>query len=463
MEQTLLWGPQPGAQTAFVESVAFEVLYGGAAGGGKTDALFGEGLRFVHIPGYRAIYFRRTYPELEGKGSGIIPRSHELLDGSGAHYDAQMHTWSFPSGATYAFAHLEHAHTVHNYRSAQFAYLAFDELTTFSEQQYVYMLSRCRTTAGVPARVRAGSNPGGVGHAWVRQRFVERLKPFEIRWFKRLGDDDVECAASDEHALSRQFIPARIYDNPTLLAADPGYIARLEALDAVDRARLLEGDWFVTNQGLVYGSFTEANIMAAQPARDVPLELAFDDGYMDPRALLLIQRTGTAVMVVGEIYHSQHLGETCIDELKDLCERLRLPLPRRAYGSHEALAFRHLLRREHMALPRRQAAPVVEGIKHLRSLVCDANGFRTLMVHRRCTHLLSEIREGYQYPSLGGDVPLDQDNHACDALRTWAWWRTRHEAVRSTKRDFYANPGAHAKNAKAGRERTPAEIEAMLR
>jgi hypothetical protein len=460
------WRPHPGAQARFHASDAFEVLYGGAAGGGKSEALFMEGLRYVHIPGYRAIYFRRSYPELEGQGSGIIARAHEVLDGIGGRYDAQKHLWHFPSGATYAFAHLEHDHTVHNYRSAQFAYLAFDELTTFSEQQYVYMLSRCRTTAGVPARVRAGSNPGGVGHAWVRQRFIERLKPYEVRWFKRLGDDDVECEASDRSALSRQFIPALVYDNPTLMAADPGYIARLEALDAVDRARLLEGDWFVTNQGLVFGTFSDENITDERPDRDQPLELAFDDGYMDPRALLLIQRSGTRVLVVAELYHSQHLGQTCIDELKELCKALRLPLPRRAYGSHEAVEFRQLLRRAGMALPRREAAPVEEGIKHLRSLVRDAQGVRTLLVHRRCTRLLYEIREGYQYPALGGDVPLDQDNHACDALRTWAWWRTRHEALRSARVDFFGKPEAHAKNAKhakAARTRTSAEIETMLR
>lgn len=423
------WKPHPGPQTVFHASSAFEVLYGGAAGGGKSESLFVEGLRYVGVPGYRAVYFRRTYPELEGKASGIISRSRELLHGTGARYDEQQHIWHFLSGATYGFAHLEHEHSVHQYRSAQFAYVAFDELTTFTESQYVYLLSRVRSVAGVPSRVRVASNPGGAGHTWVRRRFIEKLKPFETRWFKRDGDRDVECLSSDAAALSRQFIPARVGDNPTLLERDPGYLRRLLALDSVDRARLLDGDWFAVDSGLVYGNFTDGNLTDAEPDLARGVELAFDDGYIDPRAFLLIQRTGSGLLVFDELYHSQHLEETCIGELKRLCARHGVRLPDIAVGSHEAVKLRERFRR--VGIPARgDKVPLVESIKNLRGLICDSSGVRCLQVHRRCANLLSELRDGYRYDPRGGEEPLDRENHACDALRMWAWLRASHDVGR---------------------------------
>lgn len=421
---TMDWKSHPGPQERFHASPAFEVLYGGAAGGGKSDSLLIESLRYAHLPGYRGIIFRRSYPELEGKGSGIIPRSHELLDGSSARYDNLQHIWFFPNGGSLAFGVLEHLHSVHKYRSAQFAYIAFDELTTFLFQQYLYMFSRCRSIAGIPARVRAATNPGDIGHNWVRSRFIEKLKPFEIRYFKRDGDAEIETNADDPDALSRQFIPARVTDNPTLLAADPGYIQRLMALDAVDRERLLNGDWFAVDSGLVYRNFTDDNLTDEEPDPLREIELAYDDGYIDPRCFLLIQRTGASVLVFGELYHSHHLEETCISELLSVCEQLGVKPPALAIGSHEAVKLRARFRVANIPA-RGERVPLVESIKHLRTLFCDFNNVRSIRIHRRCANLLGELRGGYRYDPRGGEEPLDQDNHACDALRMWAWHRTR--------------------------------------
>jgi hypothetical protein len=423
----MMWTAHPGPQTNFLNSRADEVLYGGAAGGGKSEALLAEALRYTRVPGYRALLLRRSYPELEGKGSGLIPRSMELLKEK-AKYDRQRNIWTFPSGATLGFGHLEHASSVFIYHSAQFAYIGFDELTTFLESQYLYMLSRCRSVAGVPARVRAASNPGGIGHTWVRRRFIEKLKAGERRWFKRDGDLDVETVATDPDALSRQFIPARVYDNPTLLERDPGYIRRLKALDPIDRQRLLDGDWWVANSGTVYGEFTDDNLTDQEPDPARPIELGFDDGYIDPRALLLIQRSGTQVLVFDELYHTHHLGEVCIAEIVELCKRRGLPAPELAVGSPEAVEFRQYLRRAEI-VARSEKTPIVEGIKVVRRLISDSQGVRSLKVHRRCRHLLNEIQGGYQYPSLDAnrdsEQPLDQDNHAVDALRYWVWMRAR--------------------------------------
>ena len=193
--------PAPGAAAAFLISPADELLYGGAAGGGKSDALLAEAVPDLDKPGFHALLLRRTYPELEGKGSGLIPRAEELWSSLGGRFDRHKLLWTFPSGATVGFGHLEHPSSVYAYHSAQFAYIAFDELTTFLESQYLYMLSRLRSPAGIRARVRAASNPGGIGHAWVRRRFIEKLRPGEIRWFRRASSGEVAAPPLQDASL----------------------------------------------------------------------------------------------------------------------------------------------------------------------------------------------------------------------------------------------------------------------
>jgi hypothetical protein len=219
-----------------------------------------------------------------------------------------------------------------------------------------------------------------------------------------------------------------VFDNPTLLAKDPGYIRRLKALDPVDRARLLEGDWFMANSGTVYRDFDDHNITDDEPTKDQPIELAFDDGYQDPRVILFIQRTGTEVLIFDELYHSHHLGETCVAEVVERCNAKGWPLPQLAVGSPEAIDLRERFRRANIAT-RHDKTPFVEGIKQVRRLVKDSNNYRTLKVHRRCINFLGEIQGGYQYPAGAtthdNEEPLDQDNHAMDALRYWVWVRAR--------------------------------------
>jgi predicted phage terminase large subunit-like protein len=232
-----------------MSSSAFEVLYGGQAGGGKSEALLVEGLRYVHVAGYRGIIFRRTFPELR---QSLIPRSHELYPRLGGAYWVHENVWRFPAGATVHFGHMEGKASHYLYQSAEFAYIGFDELTSFLEEQYLYLFSRARSTVGVPVRVRSATNPGGVGHEWVKARFIDKLVPGEISWFRRIGDVDTEVEASDLKALARQFIPATVYDNPQLMGADPLYVERLKALPLVERERLLQGNWDISPKGNVF-------------------------------------------------------------------------------------------------------------------------------------------------------------------------------------------------------------------
>lgn len=236
------WQPLPRQRMA-LESLADETLYGGAAGGGKSDLILAA-LRLNHVS---AVVFRRTYPQLE---DSVIPRSREIF-GDPRCYNAGKHTWTFRDGCRIAFRHLEQGDSVYDHQSAQYDGVAFDELTQFLESQYVYMLSRLRSTRpGQRCRVIAGTNPGGEGNDWVIHRWRPWLdpsyagikaKPGELRWFARDGEGkDAEVPEGTANATSRTFIPARLADNPYLPEA---YRAQLMALPEPWRSQLLEGDW----------------------------------------------------------------------------------------------------------------------------------------------------------------------------------------------------------------------------
>jgi len=254
------WRPNPGKQELAHRSSAYELFFGGAAGGGKSEFLVVEALRYIGNPLYTAVLFRRTFPEL-AQARGLISRSKALYPRYGGKYNQQEKVWRFPSGASITFSHMEHEDDKFNHQSAEYVYIGFDELTTFTESQYLYMMSRARSISGLPVRIRAASNPGNVGHEWVKARFGLWLspdelgfvvEPGEIRYFKRVDDVDVECAPDALDALSRSAIPAKLSDNPKLVEADPAYVARLRQMALVDREQLLNGNWDIQIAGNVF-------------------------------------------------------------------------------------------------------------------------------------------------------------------------------------------------------------------
>lgn len=237
---------QPTAkQRLFLALPQEEAFYGGAAGGGKSDALLMAALQYVDCPGYSAILFRRTFTDLS-LPDALIARSHEWLAGTDARWHGQSHSWSFPSGARVVFGYLDTERDKYRYQSAQFAYVAFDELTQFPRDNYLYLHSRLRrlVDARFPARVRSASNPGGEGHLWVKERFC--IKP------RVLADGTIAYLG---HDLSRPYIPAWISDNPHIAQAE--YEQRLEVLDPVTREQLRRGDWGVSADGRFRASWVK--------------------------------------------------------------------------------------------------------------------------------------------------------------------------------------------------------------
>lgn len=235
---------------------------------------------------------------------------------------------------------------------------------------------------------------------------------------------------------------ARPEDNPY---NPPAYIERLKLLTGILRQRLWEGLW-VQAEGLVYEEFDLDNLTDDEPGPDLPFELAFDDGYVDPRAILFIQKQPGKILVFDEIYHTRHLAEKCVHETLEACAlhsgsvvppemdgvsltelatwcrtvdgetgQPNARLPEIAVGSPEAKELQERLRRADIPA-RGRSRGVVEGIAAVRDLICDGNGYRTLRVNRRCKNLIREITEGYHYPegaTRDNEKPMDGNDHAC--------------------------------------------------
>jgi len=216
-------------QTEFLLRPELEVLYGGAAAGGKSDAILMAGLQYAWVPGYAALILRRTYADLALDGA-IMDRSLKWLTQTDARWNSSGHKWTFPSGATLTFGYLESEQDKYRYQSAEFQFIGFDELTQFYETQYSYLFSRLRRLKDIdiPLRMRSASNPGGVGHEWVKARFN----------IDKGGDP------------SRPFIGAKLDDNPHVDQAE--YEKALEKLDYVTREQLRHGDWTITESGGIF-------------------------------------------------------------------------------------------------------------------------------------------------------------------------------------------------------------------
>lgn len=293
--QTIEWWPQAkqaevlhaaGLVYPFTEAegpsapVARLLGVGGAAGGGKTDALLAAGIIACGTwAGCQVGFFRRTFPELSGPGGAIL-RSFELLTGI-AHWTGTNHRWTFQNGSILQFCHCQREKDVHQYQSQQFDILIIDEATHFTEFQVEYLLTRNRATvAGLIPLCILATNPGGIGHLWFKDRFVDLGAPNETHEYT------TETGAKVTH----RFIPARLEDNKILELRDPGYRANLEAKPEALKRALLLGDWDVF-EGQVFTEWRrDLHVVKPFELGEGIRVVALDWGYSVPWAALWIWR-----------------------------------------------------------------------------------------------------------------------------------------------------------------------------
>lgn len=278
-------------QALFLRSPAREVLFGGAAGPGKSWSLLMAALQYVDQPQYNALILRRTYKDLALPGA-LMDISHKWLDGltvkkKQAKWNDMDKKWTFPSGATITFGYLATQRDLDQYQGSQWQGIFFDELTQFIENHYLYLFSRNRNVLGdtIPLRMWSTSNPGGRGHEWVKQRFLIEGEQY-----------------------GRKVIRAWIWDNPFLNTEE--YEKSLNNLDPVTRAQLLDGNWDIVTSG---GYFQREWFGAPVPVPEGATRVRFWDLAASPKTAGRRDpdyTAGALVSVKDGTYYLEHIART---------------------------------------------------------------------------------------------------------------------------------------------------------
>lgn len=290
--RTVVFRPNPGPQTEFLAAWPQEVLYGGAAGGGKSFAMIADPMRYFENPHFQGLLLRRTNDELRK----LIRESQMMYPQfiKKANWSEKKSCWTFPSGAMLWMSYLDRDEDATRYQGQDFSWVGFDELTQWpTAYPWNYLSSRLRTPieSGLPLIKRATTNPGGVGHGWVKRMFIDPAPPgtpFPAQdengkpLIVQDGDPNFPEHMWGKPLFYRQFIPAKLSDNKYL---DWRYRANLMSLPEDEQKRLLEGSWDVA-EGAAFPEFRR-EIHTCRPFEIPPSWMRFrscDYGYSDTQA-----------------------------------------------------------------------------------------------------------------------------------------------------------------------------------
>jgi hypothetical protein len=239
-ERPVAYKPHAGPQTEFHTRDEDIVLFGGAKFPGKTHALIFEATRQIEKPQYKAKIIRRTFTQLQE----IMDRASLYYPSIGGKWEGEERRWRFSSGATIGFGHCKDEISKENYQGQECAFFGFDQLEQFSASMFRFIAAQNRTAdPDVQCYIRATANPGGVGHWWIKRKFIDGKKPFQ-KYIESFGFHN-----GKELLRSFCYVPATIFDNPTGLEANPQYLANLKSLPETEKQAYLHGNWnaFVTD------------------------------------------------------------------------------------------------------------------------------------------------------------------------------------------------------------------------
>lgn len=418
------WRAQP-KQREFLTLKVKEALYGGAAGGGKSDALIIFAILYaLKYSGAKILILRRTLQELQKEGS-LIPRSLELLSGTNWEWREQKKKWYAPNGSVIEFGYCESEKDVYQYQSAQYEVIIFDELTHFTEFQYTYMFSRCRSAKGYPSCVRAGTNPGNIGHAWVKKRFVSVCPPGQIH-----RTELVNSYTGKTEVMERCFIPAKVWDNRVLMEKDPGYLLYLQSLPENERRALLDGDWDVF-KGQYFGEW-RYDLHVCKPfeiPEDWHRERVFDWGMAKPLAHYWIAMSPQGrAYVYREYYVTQKTALMAAEDIKRMSggESYRATYADPSIFSKKGEGTESIgeqMRKVIGSIMPAKNARINGWMAVRRWLEIAPDGKPWLQVFENCENLIRTLPEQIYDELSVEDLNSEGEDHAVDAIRYWAVMR----------------------------------------
>jgi hypothetical protein len=403
-DQKILYEPTP-KQAEFHGAGETIVLYGGAAGGGKSYSMLMDALRYCMHEDYRALIIRKSSPmlkELIGVSRNAYPKAFP-----GAHYNKQESVWYFPSGATIEFGYLDKEEDLERYQGLPYAYIGFDEIQhQRGPEGFQYLMSRLRSAnPEITCYMRASANPGGA--AWVKEFFIDPSPPDTTFW---------------KDGLSYKFIPARLEDNPYLdVSGKEGqpsaYRKMLMALPEVQRKQLLEGDWLVGDDQM-FAFSPVVHVVTDDPPMHWNRIRSMDYGYRDPAATLW-----GAVAPNNDLYiYDEHeiVGATALEWAKAVMAKEKedtgdmgifAPLEEVIDWSlfkntgHTGPSIREQLYKTGMRpRPADRNREAGWNQMHTRFQVSPDTGFPSIFIHERCVKLIEQLGSARVHPKKPEEI-----------------------------------------------------------
>ena len=418
-QENVIFKANEGPQEEFLAAGETDVLYGGAAGGGKSYAMLIDPLRFAHRSAHRAIILRRSMPELRE----LIDKSRELYPKAfpGAKYKEVEKMWTFPSGAKMEFGFLERDADVYRYQGQAYSFIGFDEITHLpTEFAWNYLGSRLRTTdPEIEVYMRCTANPGGSGAHWVKKRYIDPAPPNDS--FR--GDD----------GLTRKFIPARLQDNP-YLAKDGRYEKMLASLPPTQRQQLLEGNWDVA-EGAAFTEFNPFDHVVTPFEIPIGWERTkgIDYGYASESACIwgTVDPVDGTLIIYRELYRKGLLGT----DLASMITEMEYEDPFSVPGVLDTACWSktgttgptvgETLQRAGHKLRRADKNRIQGKIQIHEYLKLQQSGRPRIQIFNTCPNLIRELQSIPLDKTKPEDVDTHASDHAYDALRYLIMGRPR--------------------------------------
>ena len=430
-QEDVIFKANEGPQEDFLAAGETDVLYGGAAGGGKSYAMLVDPLRFAHRPAHRGLIIRRSMPELRE----LIDKSRELYPKAfpGCKYKEVEKLWNFPSGAKIEFGFLERDADVYRYQGQAYSWIGFDEITHLpTEFAWNYLASRLRTTdSEITPYMRCTANPGGSGATWVKKRYIDPAPSHE----SFIGHD----------GLTRKFIPARLQDNP-FLAKDGRYEQMLKALPPTQRQQLLEGNWDVA-EGAAFTEFVP-QLHVITPF-EIPVHWervkGIDYGYASESACIwaAVDPSDGTLIVYRELYRKGLLGT----ELAEMITEMEATDPFSVQGVLDTACWSRTgttgptigetLQRAGHKLRRADKNRIQGKIQIHEYLKVMQSGRPRIQLFNTCPNLIRELQSIPLDKRNPEDVDTHAPDHAYDALRYLIMSRPRINDTLSQMRQFH--------------------------